>query len=224
MKVVIKFIVKFSLYFVGFILLWFVAALLLSKIPVDSSPEVAQRTISIYVNSNGVHTDIIVPRTNNLYNWNSFVSDSLFNEIDSTYRYLSFGWGDKGFYLETPTWNDLKVSTALNAAFGLGKTAMHVTYYKKMRCDENTKLIKLSEEDYLKLVNTLKQSFNTSKSNCLQLISHPNYGRNDNYFEANGSYSLFKTCNVWTGNTLKCANVKMGLWTPLSSGVIENIE
>ncbi|HOB24230.1 MAG TPA: DUF2459 domain-containing protein, partial [Kaistella sp.] len=35
------------------------------------------------------------------------------------FKYLAIGWGDKGFYLDTPTWADLKFSTAFKAAFWL---------------------------------------------------------------------------------------------------------
>jgi hypothetical protein len=54
-------------------------------------------------------------------------------------NYLAFGWGDKGFYLNTPEWADLKVSTALNAAFGLSSSAIHSTFYKKLRENETCK-------------------------------------------------------------------------------------
>ena len=47
---------------------------------------------------------------------------------DSTAEYLAFGWGDKGFYLDTPEWSDLKASTAFKAAFALGNSAMHTTF------------------------------------------------------------------------------------------------
>ena len=50
---------------------------------------------------------------------------------DSTLRYIAIGWGDKGFYLDTPTWADLKFSTAFKAAFWLGNSAIHTTFIKK---------------------------------------------------------------------------------------------
>lgn len=49
---------------------------------------------------------------------------------NTTLPYLAIGWGDKGFYLNTPTWADLKFSTAFKAAFGLSKPAMHATFYR----------------------------------------------------------------------------------------------
>ncbi|MES2133304.1 MAG: DUF2459 domain-containing protein, partial [Bacteroidota bacterium] len=109
------------------------------------------------------------------------------------------------------------------AAFGLGSSAMHVTYYKNMEADgETTKEIHIAALDYQNLITEITQSFEL-ENNSAVLIPHPSYGTHDNYFEAKGKYSLFKTCNVWTGNTLKKANITMGLWTPLQSGVMDNI-
>ena len=45
-------------------------------------------------------------------------------------RYVAFGWGDRGFYLETPTWDDLKYSTVLKALFWHSPAVMHVSFYK----------------------------------------------------------------------------------------------
>ncbi|MFM7331368.1 MAG: DUF2459 domain-containing protein, partial [Brachymonas sp.] len=42
------------------------------------------------------------------------------------------GWGDRNFFLNTPTWDDLTLSTALNATFGLGSAALHINYYKEV--------------------------------------------------------------------------------------------
>lgn len=225
----LKGLFKIFLYILSAATLWFVCAVLLPKIKVNGDAVNTKKEVTIYVRTNGTHTDIVMPKQINLpnsvvsYNWNNLVNDSLFKDVDSTYKYIAIGWGDKGFYLDTPEWKDLKVSTAFKAAFGLGSTAMHVTYYKSMRADgEHTKELVIPALDYQTLITEITKSFKLD-NNAAQLIAHPSYGSHDNYFEANGTYSLFKTCNVWTGNVLKAANVKMGLWTPLQSGVMDNI-
>jgi len=224
-----KLLFKIICFIVGFVALWFICALLLPKIKVNTDNTATAKDVTIYVRTNGTHTDIVMPEQIDLpnsvvsYNWNNLVNDSLFPDVDSSYKYVAIGWGDKGFYLDTPEWKDLKFSTAFNAVFGLGSTAMHVTYYKSMVQDDMTiKEVTLSAADYQSLIARITQSFKLN-NNKVRLIPHPNYGVHDNYFEANGRYNLFNTCNVWTGNTLKAANVSMGLWTPLQAGVMDNI-
>ncbi len=216
-------IVKLVLGFVAFICIWLLCAWLLPYVKVNTSSVKVQKTITLFIKSNGVHTDIVMPRNSITYNWNEFINSNEFSNVDSTFQQLSIGWGDKGFYLDTPTWDDLKASTAVNAVFGLGSTAMHVTYYKNITKSEQVKEIHISENNYLKLIAYIKHSFNY-KNDSIQLIAHPNYGIHDNYYDACGTYSLFKTCNVWAGNGLKEANVPIGIWTPLASGIMNHLD
>ncbi|MBK8367986.1 MAG: DUF2459 domain-containing protein [Bacteroidetes bacterium] len=115
---------------ISLIALWFCCAWLLSKIKTNSNAIKSQKNITIYVKSNGMHTDIVMPINTDVYDWDSFLDKTWFLDINETYQYVSIGWGDKGFYLNTPTMADLKAKTLTNALFGLGSTAMHVTYYK----------------------------------------------------------------------------------------------
>ena len=72
--------------------------------------------VYIYVQSNGIHTDLCLPVKTNLMDWNEFIAPEPYGH-SGQYDFISIGWGDKGFFLDTPTWAELKVSTALNAAF-----------------------------------------------------------------------------------------------------------
>ncbi|MES2513874.1 MAG: TIGR02117 family protein [Bacteroidota bacterium] len=213
---------KISAGFISLILIWLLCAWLLPKITLNPLLNDEKNAIDIYVKSNGVHTDIVMPKTNEYFDWNTFIDDKNFSHIDTTYHYIAIGWGDKGFYLNTPTWADLKMKTVANALFGLGSTAMHVTYYRKIAVSNMVKKISISKSGYLQMVKHITQSFHL-KEQKPQLLPHPSYGLHDNYFEATGTYGIFKTCNVWTGNTLKKANIPMGVWTPLEFGVMDNL-
>src|SRR5690606_23858222 len=74
------------------------------------------------------------------------------------YRYLSIGWGDKGFYLNTPTWADLKFSTAFKAAFWLGDAAVHATYYDNIEVNDSVKSFVMTERQYLKLIRFVDET------------------------------------------------------------------
>jgi uncharacterized protein (TIGR02117 family) len=221
---IFKQLLKVVTFIFSFIILWFLCAWLFPKIKYSSNLQtINNSSVTIFVKSNGVHTDIVMPKYTSGFNWTEFIDEQMFLDVDHSFNYVAIGWGDKGFYLETPTWDDLKLQTAFNAAFGLSNTALHVTFYKNITINQHIKKITLSKTSYLKLVNYIKQSFKLTNNHII-LLKHPNYGLYDNYFEANGTYSLFKTCNVWTGNALKEADVPIGLWTPLAFGVMDNLE
>jgi uncharacterized protein (TIGR02117 family) len=204
----------------SFLILYVVSALLISKISVNSNVFQKDKEIEIFILSNGVHTDIVVPIKNEYKDWSKEILFQQTKSKDSLVNYLSFGWGDKGFYLNTPEWSDLKASTAFNAAFGLSSSAMHTTFYKKMKEDAACKKIKISAEEHQKLVTYISDSFHRDTYKNVQWISGNSYGNRDAFYEAKGSYNMFYTCNTWANNALKITNQKASLWTVTDTGIL----
>ena len=205
-------------------LLYFFCAFTLPNIEVNKQNlPIKSDSVCIYVISNGVHTDIAVPCENYLKNWKSLFPKDTFHLKDYSCSYLAFGWGDKGFYLETPEWSDLKASTAFKAAFGLGGSAMHVRYlYPPSKLSDKKIALTISSDQYKKLITYIEQSFSLSNGSVTK-INHPGYGNSDLFYEANGKYSLLKTCNVWTNKALKYSGIKTGFWTPFADGLMRSI-
>ena len=202
-----------------FLLLYIVAAFSLSKITVNSDSVLQAKEIPIYIMTNGVHTDIVVPIKNEIKDWNEQIKIENTIAKDTTARFLAFGWGDKGFYLDTPEWSDLKVSTAFNAASGIGNTAIHATFYKNPRENKDCIKVLISKENYKKLVAYIENSFQINDNKQPMLIQTTTYGKNDAFYEAMGSYSLFHTCNSWANCALKESNQKSAFWTVTDSGI-----
>ena len=219
----LKWIGRFLIFFILFICIYLFCSFILPKIKVNTEYKQASTGVEIFIKSNGVHTDFVVPVKTSEMNWYNHFPASTFESVDTNYQYISMGWGDKGFFLNTPTWADLKFSTAFKAAFFLSSTAMHVTYIRnKPDTNELCKKIVLSQSEYKILVDYIKSSFETLK-NKPQLINHVGYSEQDNFYEANGTYSFLKTCNVWTGQGLKKVGVKIGIWTPFHRSIIEEL-
>lgn len=224
MKRALKFIGKILLGFVSFILLYLLSAWVLSGIRVDEKPNGTDE-ISMYILSNGVHTDLVMPTKTDLIDWSERIKFEHSKAADSTHKYVAMGWGDKGFYLETPTWGDLTASTAFKAATGLSTTAMHVTYHQQMVLSETCKLIKISREEYALLISYIHRSFQQDAAgNYMPIATDANYGNTDAFYEANGSYSMFTTCNTWANSGLKASGQRAALWTAFDSGIFSKYE
>ena len=203
----------------SFLVLYVVSVYFISKITVNSDlvKVEEQDAIPIYILSNGVHTDIVVPIKNEIKDWRNEIQFSQTKSKDSMMNFIAFGWGDKGFYLYTPEWSDLKASTALKAAFGVSSSAMHTTFFKQLKESDDCKRILISKENYQKLVTYISESFNNPTNP--EWIKGHSYGKKDAFYEAKGSYSLFYTCNTWANNALKAANQKASLWTVYDKGI-----
>ncbi|HEX3008854.1 MAG TPA: TIGR02117 family protein [Bacteroidales bacterium] len=210
---------RILLVFVVVIVVYFFVAVILSAIPVKSKAD-KDSSVIIYLLSNGVHSDLVLPVRNHVKDWSVEIKFSHIPNRDTTYRYLAFGWGDRAFYLETPEWSDLKFKTAFNAVFGLGNSAMHATFFHGMREGNACVMLNLSTEQYKCLVKYIENTFRRdANGNVIQIIPLEIYGTNDAFYEASGRYNLFKTCNTWTNEGLKACGQKACLWTPFDKGI-----
>lgn len=219
LKKIFKLIGYIIVAFVAFVLIYLLAAYCLSRITIDAEPG-SSADMAIYIKTNGVHTDLVVPVKNDQFDWSKEIKFSNTALDDTTMKYLAMGWGDKGFYLQTPEWSDLKFSVAFKAAFGLSTTAIHATFYKVLNEDETCKKIMISKEEYARLVNYITGSFQKdSDEHVIKINTNANYGNTDAFYEANGSYSLFHTCNTWANSGLKNCGQKACLWTAFDKGI-----
>lgn len=167
--------------------------------------------IEIFVRSNGVHTDLCLPAQSEQCNWNDFLDISHINSRSSI-QYVAIGWGDKGFYLDTPSWDDLTAGTVLNALFTQSESAMHVEYFKaKPDSGEFFRRILISNQQYQEITDYIQGSFELDNQKP-QLIDGYSYYGTDQFYEAKGSYSMFNTCNSWTNGALKSAKTKTAQW------------
>lgn len=219
LKKILRILKKMFFAILIFLIIYITSAFILSKITINSDAENQAKDIVIFIKTNGVHTDIIVPVKNEIKDWRSQIKFENTKSKDTTAKYLAFGWGDKGFYLDTPEWSDLKASTAFNAAFALGTSAMHTTFYKVVKENKECVKITISEENYRKLVGAIEESFQFDENKNPIFIQATTYGKNDSFYEANGKYNLFYTCNTWANNVLKYSGQKAAFWTITDSGI-----
>ncbi|XZF15841.1 TIGR02117 family protein [Chitinophagaceae bacterium MMS25-I14] len=209
--------------FIAFVGLYLLSAYILSHI--STSREATNPDLSIYIKTNGVHTDLVMPVRTAQIDWSRELPFSNTAGKDTTAQYIAMGWGDKGFYLETPTWADLKFSTAFKAAFALSTAAIHTTYYKTLQEGADCKKIEISSTQYDRLIQYIHKSFRTDAAgHMIHIVTNANYGADDAFYEAGGSYSLFHTCNTWANSGLKSCGQKACLWTPFDKGIFYQYE
>lgn len=205
---------------VGIVVLYVALGYFLPFIEVSAKDDGQKKEIPVYIYTNGVHTDIVMPVKNDVQDWSTKIPFSNTKSKSTDYNYVGVGWGDKGFYLDTPTWADLKFSTAFKAAFWLSESAMHCTFYKTMKEGDDCKKIMISKNQYKKLVDFVDAKFDKDQNGNYNLVpTNAVYGSNDAFYDAQGKYSFLNTCNTWANNALKAADQKAAFWTPSDYGI-----
>jgi uncharacterized protein (TIGR02117 family) len=207
-KIITKLIITIILIPLFYILI----SLILTIIPVNIKSEHSEKSKSIYLNSNGVHLNIIIPKDQ----LDSKLLDGIEYDVDD--QYFSFGWGDRNFYLETPTWGDLTFKNAFNALLLKSPTLIHLTRYSIKRQDWLE--IKVNQNQLEKINQYVYGSFYYDSMNKKVILNHKGYTNNDAFYEASGSYSFYKTCNSWVNTGLKEGDIKACLWTPFEFGLL----
>ena len=201
MKKPLLFILKVIGFLLGAVFLYVILGLLIPCIPVRAEKTDDAKTIELYILTNGVHTDLVVPVKSKYIDWSSKLPFKNTKGQKTDFDYISFGWGDKGFYLDTPTWAELKFSTAFKAAFWLSDSAMHCTYYKQMKVGDDCKKMMLTEKQYQQLIHFIDSKFDKVASGKYILIkTDAVYGNDDAFYDAKGSYNFTYTCNTWANN------------------------
>lgn len=208
-------ILKWSfLSFFSLLFLYFFFAFLLSYLPTNPTKVSCSQKEEIFITSNGVHLGIILP--------NSTLSKDFKDKFSiKVGNYTDFGWGDKGFYLETPTWDDLKYSTAIEALFWYSPSVLHIENYQNIQ--SHWKKLEVCPSQIALLEEYIEKSIQKDSSGRYKIIVGESYGLNDKFYEANGSYNCFITCNVWVNQALKNAQIKTSIWSPFDFGVLYHI-
>lgn len=185
----------------------------------------ASDDLDMYILTNGVHTDLVFPVKTIHHDWSEEIKFDHTKGKQTDYNFIAIGWGDKGFYLDTPTWADLKFSTAFRAATGLSTAAIHATYYQTMTEGEDCVKIGISTDQYKRMIAFIQKDLIRGADGQLKhIVTDAVYGDSDAFYDATGSYSLFHTCNSWTNRALIAGGQKASYWTPFDTGIFHQYQ
>lgn len=179
----------------------------------------------VYVSGDTMHTNFFVPVRNEAFDWSQHLDlATLGKSTSADYRYLQFGWGDRIFYVETPSWDKISLSSALRSLLLQNPAALFVKGHTAVPQypGETLKCVSLNQPNYLKLMHFLEDSFQTS-SQGQERIGNGQDG-DSSFYAATGRYSLLKTCNSWTADGLRAADVNTPLWGALAPAVMHQVK
>jgi uncharacterized protein (TIGR02117 family) len=192
---------------------------LIGLIPVNNDFRPAANGTQVFLISNPVHADIVVPIRTDIIDWGEHFPPECFTADTNAATHVAIGWGDKGFFIHTPTWADLRVSTATKALFWPSATCLHVSMTNAAYLGGDTRSVTLSDDQYQRLVDYILASFQRDTRGDTIQVADVSYGANDAFFEAHGTYHCVNTCNCWVGRALQAAGVRTAWLTPLPKTV-----
>ena len=197
--------------------LYLMAAWIGSSLPRNSDwREPASGGVVIAVETNGVHTALLLPLVTRAKDWRRDFPLGDVARPDLPYTHVSVSWGERAVFLDTPSWWDLSPRLMLKILTRGGDGLQHVAFYVRPTASDAVRPIRLTQGQYSRLVASIEAELPHEP-----LVKHRGYGASDVFYDAGGRYTAVNTCNQWTGNRLADAGVRVGRWTPLQSGVMK---
>ena len=173
--------------------------------------------VTVYLASNGIHADILMPVRAAGLDWAPLVPRSDFAAPDPDSRWVAFGVGEERVYLHTPRWRDITARTIWSALSG-GKTVMHVEWVRDP--SYAVREIRLRPAEYRRLWAAIRAEFLVGPDGRFERIAAPSYGRADAFYWGRGKASAIRTCNNWAADRLRLAGVETSLWSPFAQGLL----
>lgn len=194
------------------------AALIFAAIAAGRAGEAGSSDIVVYVRGDAVHAEFVFPVRNRLMDWSRLMPASDFRSPPADASHISFGWGQRDFYLRTPRWSDFDLGVGLRALSYGEETVLHVYRLSSASGYSWSRRLKVSDGQYRTLVDYVLSSSRMVDGMPMALKGMA-YGASDVFYEAKGTYSPFMTCNEWVNRGLRSAELNAALWSPFSFGV-----
>jgi len=172
--------------------------------------------IEILVETNGVHTGLVLPLVTPEKDWRTEFPATDLGEPSQPYTHVSISWGEREVFLDTPTWWDLRPTTVLRIIGVGGEGLIHVAQYVRPAPSDSERPLTLSRAEYRRLVAAIERTLPDEPR-----VRHPGYEAWDVFYDAPGRYTATNTCNQWTSDMLAKAGVRIGWWTPFAGGVMK---
>jgi uncharacterized protein (TIGR02117 family) len=198
--------------------LYMSGALVGSYVPANSDWQQPNDGIDIFVETNGVHVSLVVPMAAAGEDLSDLIRPEHLLNRDLYGTHAMIGWGHGRVYRNAQTWGDVKSGDVSSAIFGSDYTTLHVYHVINPRALPHRKILRVSPQQYHIIISQIRRTFRLDKAG--QSRAHAAYGPDNLFYDSNGHYSAIHTCNNWTGNILRNAGVRIGIWTPMPGGVM----
>lgn len=212
----LKYLLYLTLLFIALIISYIGLSYLLSIVPQQSNVSADEKNSTIYLSYDDIHSDIIINIENTTIDWKQLLPQTVKGRKKG---YLCFGWGDRDTYINTPSWDDLSLSTGLKALFINTPSLVHVKYYRDIKRYRDMQPIAISKGQQKVIEQKILESFGEEV-----VFKRRGYGYRDDFYHSPYHYNLINTCNTWSGDVLRESNITMSYWTPFSLNVLESLK
>jgi uncharacterized protein (TIGR02117 family) len=186
--------------------------------------ENATASRSVLLLSNAIHTDIAFPADGDVLERLGFLAKSGLPLDNPNVKWIILGWGGRSFFIETPTWADLKPMPVFRA-LTVDNSVMHTVLAGEVTPNGKDIIsIKLSPAAFDAMLMKSLERFSRGAFSQPVLLPGTEYGEFDRFYEGVGAFNAIVGCNTWTAGVLRAGGLKTGLWNMLPFSLHTSLE
>ncbi len=207
----------------------YAAAALVGTVIPGGEPErhpisAASQTVTIHVIATPIHTDVVLPMRAAGIDLSALITAPAFSADEATLdlwrgavSHVAVSWGSRAFFEDVPTWDRLRPVHVASAL--VDDSAVHLTLLGDPSNMPGAVTLSVSEDAYRALVEGIGAALDGGFADPKPLAGR-GYAEFDGFYAGAETYHAFRTCNVWMGDLLAKAGVRVGVWTPHSQGLM----
>jgi len=171
-----------------------------------------ERTVEVYVISNGYHAGLALPRDKlaEFAGRRGYPALIAVTQRFEVFDWIEFGWGEREFYQSVPTVGDINWRMALRALFYPGnQSVVHVVGISgdpRQAFRAETMKVPLSRNGFDRMLANLDATFVPPQNGALTDLGRGLYGPSL-FYPANGTFGITRVCNHWIGDLLAAAGL-----------------
>lgn len=174
--------------------------------------------------ANAIHTDLVLPATPEIRERFAFLAEDGLPLDHPGTAHLVIGWGGRDFYINTPSWAELRFVPAAKA-LTLDRSVMHVSLSGPL--DEEAPDVRcflLGQAALERLLSAIEARFERDGDGEPLVIEGVSYTPYDRFYESDGWFNILVGCNTFTASALRAAGFTTGMWTPLPQALLLSLD
>ena len=167
-------------------------------------------SVEVLLVAGPIHYDFVLPATDETRAAFGFAQWAGVRVWDLETEWVVVGWGARDFYTTVGTYWDITPRAIWRAITG-DEAVLRVSSVGALPPDLPIRRLLLSEAQYTALLGAIRNSVPDGAGGPVFLQLAEGGGA---FYEAEGPFNLWRTCNVWVAERLAAAGVEIGRWTP----------
>ncbi len=173
--------------------------------------------IEVLLYKGPIHNDFLIPAIPEARAAFGFAEQQGMPVDDPRLRWFVVGWGARAFYTSMGEYGDVTAQALLKAITG-DTAAIRIDSVGALRPDLDVLSLKMTEVEFTRFLSAINASFKQSDDQTRLPIDAQLTGT-DVFYEAEGTFNIFVTCNTWIGRILRDTGFQFGYWTPTPCAV-----